>query len=261
MGLQTQNNVNAQSSWSYLAAADKRAFYADTFISALPTKSRTHVHYTWSSFKPCTATGLLSEAQHKNLGISIRCQQLFYQFLSQVWSIHYVMLKRLYLSVTDDIFYLYTVALIVGGSICGNMVEDSIGRVHLGVAMMYIQLVGLSTYCPMRDPDPRKVLAAPVKQCLQEFKCWEAIPQHYSPLTKSRVCNLLEFCKDFPQDSKAKVFAGWCTISLHRGDRHCEWVAEKGPKHCANFPWVDDLQKLICQVVLDKIQLIGTGIQ
>jgi hypothetical protein len=111
---------------------------------------------------PRASTDLLTEPQHKDLGTSFRCRHHFYQFLFlQVLTIHHVMLKGLKLSITNDIFYLYTVALMVGESIQGNIVEENIMRVlEIGVAVMYIQLVGLRTYCPHDGPIHKKSICS-----------------------------------------------------------------------------------------------------
>jgi hypothetical protein len=110
----------------------------------------------------------------------------------------------------------------------------------------------------MMDPDTGK-LFDPIGQCLRDFKRWEAMPKRCNPLTKKMVRDLLEFCTDFPQDSKEKAFVNWCFIGLHMGYRSCKWAAEKALKHCTDLPWADDPQKSIDQVLLDNTQLIGTG--
>jgi hypothetical protein len=71
---------------------------------------------------------------------------------------------------------------------------------------MDVKLLGLRTDCPMTNPDTNK-LFVPMGQCLPDFKHWEAMSKHHSPLTKKVVHNLLEFCKDFAKDSKDKAFA------------------------------------------------------
>jgi hypothetical protein len=120
---------------------------------------------------------------------------------------------------------------------------------------MYVQLVGLQTSdCPMIDPDTRK-LFAPIEQHLRYFKGWEAMPERHSSLTEKMVNDLLEFCKDFPQDSKEKAFTDWwCIICLHICYQRYRWAAEKAQKHRADL--ADHPQKSIHQVLLDDIRLI-----
>jgi hypothetical protein len=98
-----------------------------------------------------------------------------------------------------------------------------------------------------------------MEQCLRDFKRWEAMPKRHSPLTKKMVRDLLAFCKDFPPDSKEKAFTDWCNIGLHMGYQPCKWAAKKAPKHSKDFPRADDPAKLIYQVLLHDICLIGTG--
>jgi hypothetical protein len=123
----------------------------------------------------------------------------------------------------------------LGKSIQGNIVKQNTVRGHLRAAAMYVQSVGLRTDCPMMDPDTGK-LFDPIGQCLRDFKRWEAMPKRCNPLTKKMVRDLLEFCTDFPQDSKEKAFVNWCFIGLHMGYRSCKWAAEKALKHCTDLP-------------------------
>jgi hypothetical protein len=88
--------------------------------------------------KPCAVTNLLSEPQHKDLGTSIRCQHHFYQFLSQAFNIHDVMLNRLKLLVTvghRSQWHLLRQSAWFGRSSCVDFTNSALSYVRTGVVV------------------------------------------------------------------------------------------------------------------------------
>ena len=80
-----------------------------------------------------------------------------------------VTLNGLPLSVTNGIFYMFAVTLMVGESIQGSKVKESTIHGYLRSDAMYMKLVGMHTDCPMTDPTTGK-LFAPTEQCLRDFR-------------------------------------------------------------------------------------------
>ena len=134
------------------------------------------------------------------------------------------------MAAVNGIFYMYTMALTVGETIQGTMVKEATMRQYLRAAALFTKSVGQRQQCPLTDPSTGKWFE-PIEKCLREFKKWEQMPNRRSPLTKRMVRDLMEYCKDFHEDSKEKAFVDWCILGLHMGYRRIEWATDKAPKH------------------------------